>query len=114
MRGIPRVISHKRRRGRRERAPPETAEAVRLDALAEDGGPARSLSLKRGFESVDGREDHPEGGGAERGEDVLDGYGQVLEEGVGLEEGVDAGVGGCVAEAGCWACGFLLLSLEIK
>lgn len=103
MRGIPGVIAHKSRRGRRKRAPPETADAVRLDALAEDGCPARSLGLQRGFQSVDGRENHAEGGGAERRKNVLDGDGETLEEGVGLQQGVDAGVGGRVAEAGRWA-----------
>lgn len=107
MRGIPGVVSHERRSGRRKGAPPETSDAVRLDALSEDGGAPGSLSLERGFEGVDGRQDHAECCGTERGKNILDGDGEMLEEGVGLEEGVDAGVGGGVAEAGCWSwiCG---------
>lgn len=105
MRRIPRVVAHKSRRSRRKGAPPETADAVRLDTLPKNSGASGSLSLERGFQSVDGCQDHPEGGGAERGEDILDGDGQALQKGVGLEEGVDAGVGGGVAEAGCWSCG---------
>lgn len=75
MRRIPRVVPHERRCRRSKGAPPETADAVRLDALAKDGSPARSLGLERGFERVDGGQDHPEGGGAKRGKDVLNGDG---------------------------------------
>lgn len=108
MRRIPRVVAHKSRRGRRNGAPPETTDAVRLDTLPEDGGASGPLSLERSFQSVDGCQSHPEGGGAEGSEDILDGDGQTLEKGVGLEEGVDAGVGGGVAETGCWSCGCAL------
>lgn len=36
--------------------PPETADTISFDAVAEQGGPAGPLGLKRGFERVDRRE----------------------------------------------------------
>lgn len=56
--------------------------------------------MEGGFQRVDGGEEHPEGCGAEGGEDGFDRGGEGGEVAVGLEEGEDAGVGGCVAEAG--------------
>jgi hypothetical protein len=46
-RGKPRVVSHKRSSGSSKRSPPQTTNSIRLDAVAEQDGPASTLRLER-------------------------------------------------------------------
>ena len=50
----PWVVAHEGRCCRGEGTPPEASDAIRLDALAEQGGPAGALGLERCLQGVDG------------------------------------------------------------
>jgi hypothetical protein len=80
----PRVVPDEGRGGGRDRAVPQAAEPVDLDALAEDAPAALALRLQRRLERVHGREDHPEERGRERGEHGLEQLRQLAQEAVRL------------------------------
>lgn len=59
-------------------APPEAADAIGFDTVAQDAPAAGALGLQGGLERVDGSQEHAEGSGACGGEDSLDGGGQLF------------------------------------
>lgn len=69
--GKPRVVPGKGGRGGGQRAPPETADAVGLDAVPQQRGAARSLGLQGGLDGVDGRQEDAEGRGAGKTRSVV-------------------------------------------
>jgi hypothetical protein len=57
-------MPHKRRSGRGDGSPPQTAHPIRFDALTKEGRPTSALHLQRRLERVDGREEDAECGSA--------------------------------------------------
>lgn len=57
-------MSYKSRTGRSKGSPPESADAVRLDALAQKSAATGPLHLKCRLECIDRRENHSESRGA--------------------------------------------------
>ena len=115
----PRIIPHKGRENRSDGSPPEAGNPVALDAAAEDGCAPGALRLEGCFERVDWSEAYSEAGGAEgdvniglfdkyllwgrfspkRNKNGLEPLWRILQVGVLREEGEDARVSCCVAEA---------------
>jgi len=57
-------MPHESRSSSRKRTPPETTNAIALDALPEEGCSTRALHLEGRFEGINGGEYHAEGSSA--------------------------------------------------